>query len=416
MSSKRYACHGHSIQTKSGSQKSRQPLKVVTPLHTLTPCDSLPITTLRYKESDSLPETQGVPFRGAEATYYQPLATWALQIKEASSQLPSPSPCHLGQLARWVPNDAPQEAEVPAPAPSPSWPSQRGNDLDLVRRADWKLEYYNCAAGEGGGGAGAEFAMAPGALLDVGVREMSFIGDSHMRALVFSLVYGIMAAQDPGYQLEMSWHVNRVWDLPVKETQETLRINFYWLGGMYEEEGPYGCTRWGLESGWPLNYSSSSDVVVMDGGAWANQGCKEPRAALARNFPRFLETILGIEHKPEAMFVWRSVPPYPLALPTISCEANPTRSTDLVWANDLFKAVGNAFKVHYFDFWALEAPRYTETCRYYDDRGAVQQDHHFLCMLHGWDRVWGAVGMDTTKHFLELVARTARSERGKGGK
>lgn len=152
----------------------------------------------------------------------------------------------------------------------------------------------------------------------------------------------------------------------------------------------------------------------MDAGAWENDGCGEPRKASARSLPRFLETIMAIEHKPETIFVWRSEPPFPL--PFNSCEVTALRSTDMVWANDLFRAVGGAFGVHFFDFWALEAPQYTETCRYYDGNGGVLHDHHFLCMRQGWHKVWGAVGMDTTKHFLERIRRTAQSERAKARK
>lgn len=68
------------------------------------------------------------------------------------------------------------------------------------------------------GAGGDELQRIPGALLNLGIEEMSFMGDSHMRALVISLVYGVMVAQDPGYQVDQSKHGNCFFELPVMGT------------------------------------------------------------------------------------------------------------------------------------------------------------------------------------------------------
>ncbi|GJP48261.1 hypothetical protein CLOM_g7560 [Closterium sp. NIES-68] len=74
------------------------------------------------------------------------------------------------------------------------------------------------------------------------------------------------------------------------ERNETLRINFYWVDGIYTN-GEFGCTHRGAFSqhfdSFP-NISLSSDVIIINSGYWAGKRCLHPLSALRTHLPEYL--------------------------------------------------------------------------------------------------------------------------------
>ncbi|CAI7864141.1 unnamed protein product [Closterium sp. NIES-53] len=117
------------------------------------------------------------------------------------------------------------------------WPDTPCNGTSVpgrwVVKADGSLRwaFYRCAAPE----------IPPsewiGALHERGIREISIVGDSHQRFLAAHLHFLLTAQADKDVK---RWQDNLVFDAR-DSSNRTLRINFYWIDGIYKN-GEFGCT------------------------------------------------------------------------------------------------------------------------------------------------------------------------------
>ncbi|CAI7859653.1 unnamed protein product [Closterium sp. NIES-53] len=75
-----------------------------------------------------------------------------------------------------------------------------------------------------------------GALHERGIREISIVGDSHQRYLAAHLHFLLTRKAERGVK---RWRDNLVF-YPRDSSNRTLRINFYWIDGIYKN-GEFGC-------------------------------------------------------------------------------------------------------------------------------------------------------------------------------
>ncbi|CAI5949380.1 unnamed protein product [Closterium sp. NIES-65] len=79
------------------------------------------------------------------------------------------------------------------------------------------------------------------ALAARGIREISFVGDSHQRFLMLFLNYLVMHDVDDAL---WKFHGDIVINIPPPKGRadlKPLKLNFYWVDGMYHND-EYGCT------------------------------------------------------------------------------------------------------------------------------------------------------------------------------
>eukprot|EP00897_Mesotaenium_endlicherianum_P009837 jgi/Mesen1/8882/ME000532S08276 len=275
--------------------------------------------------------------------------------------------------------------------------------------ARWVLGAHELANGQAGGGGGSPWLFKPyrcaadnfvrpeefvTRLAERGVREISFIGDSHMRSVSRHLQFLLSGT------FEADRHGNTMWDFRDPATGGTLRVNYYWVDGIYQN-GKHGCTNRGMYTGnidtFPV-YSPTSDVIIVNGAAWSFEFCSEPERAYVSHLPKFLEWQLAQPHKPSARFLWRSEAPYPV--PLTGCNAR--RNSALAWANEFARSLSARYCFRYMDFWAIEAPRYIDTC-YFEHDGNWYRDSHYSCLYANNTKVYGDVGEAAVRHFMHAL-------------
>ncbi|CAI5462223.1 unnamed protein product, partial [Closterium sp. Yama58-4] len=119
-----------------------------------------------------------------------------------------------------------------------------------------------------------------------GIREISIAGDSHHRMLAAHLFYMLSGEAD----LANRKGRHDLAFVARNGRNETLRINFYWVDGIYHN-GEFGCTHRGAFSqhydSFP-NISLSSDVIIINSGYWAGKRCLHPLTALRTHLPQYL--------------------------------------------------------------------------------------------------------------------------------
>ncbi|CAI5473390.1 unnamed protein product [Closterium sp. Yama58-4] len=104
-----------------------------------------------------------------------------------------------------------------------------------------------------------------------GIREISFVGDSHQRFLMLFINYLVMHDVDDAL---WKFHGDIVINIPPPKERtdlKPLKMNFFWVDGTYQN-GEYGCDCRGFWShrndSFP-EFSDSADVTIIDGGFWA---------------------------------------------------------------------------------------------------------------------------------------------------
>ncbi|CAI6006796.1 unnamed protein product [Closterium sp. NIES-65] len=141
-----------------------------------------------------------------------------------------------------------------------------------------------------------------------GIREISIVGDSHQRFLTAHLFF-LLTGQDMT-EMEKGRTVNesRVY-IARDEINRTLKINFYWIAGVYED-WEYGCSHpRALNRTGPFpTISPTADVTLFEAGYWAAVFCREPLKALRTHLQKFLRGIgvtVGIPGRVRTEPAWR---------------------------------------------------------------------------------------------------------------
>eukprot|EP00897_Mesotaenium_endlicherianum_P003644 jgi/Mesen1/3307/ME000191S02447 len=257
------------------------------------------------------------------------------------------TPCEHGEYARWLLGGPSREGVIAAQVAEAGAAGMSGM---------WQYTPYTCA--EGSTVQPQDFV---GQLAAKGVHELSFVGDSHLRSICTHL---------------------HVWDYDDPKSGQHLRINYYWVDGVYHN-GEFGCRNRGSYSGRPKDfpvYSPTSDVIVADGGAWSFQW------------------LVSRPHKHTARFVWRSEAPYPV--PLENCWGR--RNSALAWANEFARGLSTRYNFQYMDTWPIEAPRYLDTC--YKQVGQQWvRDNHYSCPYDDNKKVLGDVGEAVVRYFMQAL-------------
>ncbi|CAI5529506.1 unnamed protein product [Closterium sp. Naga37s-1] len=251
-------------------------------------------------------------------------------------------------------------------------------------------------------------------LVRKGIQEINIVGDSHQRVLSFHLRYLLSGFAD---ERMVRSHEDMNFTVTDERSGKQLRINFYWVDGIYRNR-EYGCS---LRGQYTHNYhtfpniSTTANVTVIEGGYWAGKWCAEPLQALRARLPEFFIWALLAARANRARVVFRTPPPVPNAGSHCSDYAvkrgfaGPATNLYLAAANrharQLAASVTRGAEMSVFDSWAVEAPRYGDTC---------PGDHHYSCFWGGQKRtkpvVRGAVGDAVARTFLHFLLHSLPME------
>ncbi|CAI7875533.1 unnamed protein product [Closterium sp. NIES-54] len=189
------------------------------------------------------------------------------------------------------------------------WPDTPCNGTSVpgrwVVKADGSLRwaFYRCAAPE----------IPPsewiGALHERGIREISIVGDSHQRFLAAHLHFLLTAQADKDVK---RWQDNLVFDAR-DSSNRTLRINFYWIDGIYKN-GEFGCTHRGVTTNRSEEFpeiSTTADVTLFEGGYWAASFCRQPLKALRVHLEEFARWALAAAPA-KGRVIFRTIPSFPV--------------------------------------------------------------------------------------------------------
>ncbi|CAI5462224.1 unnamed protein product [Closterium sp. Yama58-4] len=251
-------------------------------------------------------------------------------------------------------------------------------------------------------------------LVRKGIQEINIVGDSHQRVMSFHLRYLLSGVAD---ERMVRSHEDMNFTVTDERKGKELRINFYWVDGIYRNR-EYGCS---LRGQYTHNYhtfpniSTTANVTVIEGGYWAGKWCAEPLQALRARLPEFFIWALLAARDNRARVVFRTPPPVPNAGSHCSDYAvkrgfaGPATNLYLAAANrharQLAASVTRGAEMAVFDSWAVEAPRYGDTC---------PGDHHYSCFVGGQKRakpvVRGAVGDAVARTFLHFLLHSLPME------
>ncbi|CAI7744179.1 unnamed protein product [Closterium sp. NIES-53] len=145
-----------------------------------------------------------------------------------------------------------------------------------------------------------------------GIREISIVGDSHQRFLTAHLFF-LLTGEDMN-EIEKGRTVNetRVY-IARDEMNRTLKINFYWIAGVYED-WENGCShpRTLNRTGPFPTISPTADVTLFEAGYWAAVFCREPLKALHTHLQKFLRWAVSTATPGKGRVVFRTIPSFPL--------------------------------------------------------------------------------------------------------
>ncbi|CAI7927000.1 unnamed protein product, partial [Closterium sp. NIES-54] len=202
--------------------------------------------------------------------------------KEGDGKKGSSSPCSGSVVGRWLeinPENDADSANAIASASTSGSRSSRGSKSSK-RKDAWKWVPFSCAPPE------TPVSEWISSLTSRGIREISIAGDSHHRMLAAHLFYMLSGEAD----LRNRKGRHDLAFVARNGRNETLRINFYWVDGIYRND-EFGCTHRGAFSqhydSFP-NISLSSDVIIINSGYWAGKRCLHPLSALRTHLPEYL--------------------------------------------------------------------------------------------------------------------------------
>ncbi|GJP44518.1 hypothetical protein CLOM_g3906 [Closterium sp. NIES-68] len=174
----------------------------------------------------------------------------------------------------------------------------------VADNGSYSWAFYRCSAPE---------VPASGwiaALHRKGIKEISIVGDSHQRFLAAHLYYLLTAEADKNVR---HWQDNLVFEAR-DSSNRTLRINFYWIDGIYRN-GEFGCSHRGATTNryeqFP-NISTTADVTLFEGGYWAASFCRQPLKALRVHLEEFARWALAAA-PPKGRVVFRTIPSFPVS-------------------------------------------------------------------------------------------------------
>ncbi|CAI5935865.1 unnamed protein product [Closterium sp. NIES-65] len=143
-----------------------------------------------------------------------------------------------------------------------------------------------------------------------GIREINIVGDSHQRVLALHLHWLLSGEADKRIRkghLDFSKESRN-------ERNETMRINFYWVDGIYRND-EFGCSHRGIythrNTAFPTNVSTTADVTLLEAGYWMNKWCTEPVQAMRAHLPEYLNWGLQFAAQTGKPIVLRTAPPVP---------------------------------------------------------------------------------------------------------
>ncbi|CAI5458284.1 unnamed protein product [Closterium sp. Yama58-4] len=284
-----------------------------------------------------------------------------------------------------------------------------------------------------------------------GIREINIAGDSHQRVLALHLHWLLSGEADKRIRKGHSDFSKE----SRNERNETMRINFYWVDGIYRND-EFGCSHRGVfthrNTTFPTNMSTTADVTLLEAGYWMNKWCTEPVQAMRAHLSEYLNWGLQFAAQFGKLIVLRTAPPVPnggdhcfvgsypgpatnLALMEINrlmrqltasgkvyggganvlgkkradsanetgyseADADPAEPWDDASISRAFTVDGKrqASTVPVFDSWKIEAPRYMDVC--------PKKDHHYSCYREFANRkakIRGVVGEAVARalvHFL----------------
>ncbi|CAI5511807.1 unnamed protein product [Closterium sp. Naga37s-1] len=148
------------------------------------------------------------------------------------------------------------------------------------------------------------------ALHERGIHEISIVGDSHQRFLAAHLHFLLTAQADKDVK---RWQDNLVFDAR-DSSNRTLRINFYWIDGIYKN-GEFGCTHRGVTTNRSEAFpeiSPTADVTLFEGGYWAASFCRQPLKALRVHLEEFARWALAAAPA-KGRVIFRTIPSFPVA-------------------------------------------------------------------------------------------------------
>ncbi|CAI5989061.1 unnamed protein product [Closterium sp. NIES-64] len=346
------------------------------------------------------------------------------------------------------PNATPPDAASPSKLPSPCALSSIPGRWTKARSGKYIWAFFPCAP-----------AASPPSrwieqLASRGIREINIVGDSHQRVLALHLHWLLSGEADKRIRkghLDFSKESRN-------ERNETMRINFYWVDGIYRND-EFGCSHRGIythrNTTFPTNVSTTADVTLLEAGYWMNKWCTEPVQAMRAHLPEYLNWGLQFAAQTGKPIVLRTAPPVPnggdhcfvgsypgpatnLALMEINRLMRQLTAGGKVYgggANGLGKkradsanetgyseadvdpaepwddaSISRAFTVDemrqvstvpVFDSWKIEAPRYMDVC--------PKKDHHYSCYREFANRkaeIRGPVGEAVARALVHFLLHT----------
>ncbi|GJP53826.1 hypothetical protein CLOM_g12959 [Closterium sp. NIES-68] len=145
-----------------------------------------------------------------------------------------------------------------------------------------------------------------------GIREISIVGDSHQRFLAAHLFYLLSGEDMEERERGKGVNENRVY-IASDGSNKTLQINFYWIGGIYED-GEYGCSHPRIlnRTGAFPTLSPTADVALFEAGYWAAVFCQAPLKALQKHLQTFLRWAASTVTPGKGRVVFRTIPSFPV--------------------------------------------------------------------------------------------------------
>ncbi|CAI5941276.1 unnamed protein product [Closterium sp. NIES-65] len=202
------------------------------------------------------------------------------------------------------PNATPPDAASPSKLPSPCALSSIPGRWTKARSGKYIWAFFPCAP-----------AASPPSrwieqLASRGIREINIVGDSHQRVLALHLHWLLSGEADKRIRkghLDFSKESRN-------ERNETMRINFYWVDGIYRND-EFGCSHRGIythrNTTFPTNVSTTADVTLLEAGYWMNKWCTEPVQAMRAHLPEYLNWGLQFAAQTGKPIVLRTAPPVP---------------------------------------------------------------------------------------------------------
>lgn len=340
--------------------------------------------------------------RGSGGPQSNRLLQLRIKVERPSRKLPKQpaGPCSIGLVGRWVDTQMAKNGTEFIPKRERNGYGRHLLSLGSTyhgvgippppSRPYLQFQTYTCA------GKMQPLETFANALLQKGIREVSIVGDSHQRALLThlqTLVDGNFSGQ---------YHGDRLWYVHDDITGESLRINFYWMEGIFRT-GKFGCLRPTLgEPKWP-KFSNTSDIVILDAGAWTFRFCRNAVAAYNYYLPRFMNWAVRRPHKETTRFFWRTAPPFPNKWYGCSGFVGDRRSSMFAKANDIARRISRIYGIGWMNFWPIEAPRYGDACLREVQPGVWKKDSHYSCLYANDSKVHGIVGETVARVFVHML-------------